>query len=228
METYLQRALEAGDVVIEESGRGERIRYVAADRSERWSDPEEKVRADYYAELIYRYKYDAKKIGVEVIVPDRTPHDAADLVVFHDLERKRPFAVIECKAENVSTPQFEQAVEQACGNGTAHKFRASFVGVVAGQTRRFLEFDDEQFGALERDRNRVADLPSGYGKPPRWKFAKGDPLSHSRAFTTSLRKSWLRNQMLPTSSRAFANVEVGETDFFIPPISWTSPCSRMT
>jgi type I restriction enzyme M protein len=176
VENYLQRALNAGELVIEQSGRGERIRYVAVDHSENWRDPEEKVRAEYYAELIHRYKYDPKKIGVEVIVPDRVPHDAADLVVFHDLERKRPFAVIECKAENVSTPQFEQAVEQACGNGTAHKFRASFVGVVAGQTRRFLEFDDERFGALERDRNRVADLPMGYGKPPRWKFANGDPL----------------------------------------------------
>ena len=98
METYLQRALDAGHVVIEQSGRGERIRYIAVDHSENWKDPEEKVRAEYYAELICRYGYPAKRIGVEVIVPDRTPHDAADLIVFHDDERKRPFAVIECKA----------------------------------------------------------------------------------------------------------------------------------
>lgn len=175
MDSYLQRALDAGDLAIEKSGRSERIRYVAVDRSERWSDPEEKVRAEYYAELIHRYKYPAEKIGVEVTVPDRSPNDFADLVLFHDATRKSPFAVIECKAENVSTPQFEQAVEQAWGNGNAHKFRAKYVGVVAGQTRRFLDCD-EKYPALERDRNRVADLPENYGKPPRYKFAKGSAL----------------------------------------------------
>ncbi len=37
------------------SGKSEKIRYVAVNVSEKWSDPEEKVRAAYYAELIYRY-----------------------------------------------------------------------------------------------------------------------------------------------------------------------------
>jgi type I restriction enzyme M protein len=173
LETYLERALADGHLAMEQAGRGERIRYAAVGRSENWKDPEEKVRAEYYAELIYRYGYPPERIGVEVTVPDRSPNDFADLIVFRDKERKDPFAVIECKAENVSTPQFEQAVEQAWGNGNAFKFRAAYVGVVAGQTRRFLDCSDK---ALERDRNRVADLPSNYGKPPRYKFAKGSGL----------------------------------------------------
>lgn len=174
MKTYLQDAVDAGHLAMEQTGRGERVRYVAVDRTERWSDPEEKVRAEYYAELIHRYGYSPAKIGVEVTVPDRSPNDFADLVIFRDHARKSRYAVIECKAENVSTPQFEQAVEQAWGNGNAHKFRARFVGVVAGQTRRFLDCD-EKWPALERERNRVADLPTDYGSPPRYKFAKGDP-----------------------------------------------------
>jgi hypothetical protein len=177
LETYLEQALAAGHLAIERTSRGERIRYVAVDHSESWKDPEEKVRAEYYAELIHRYGYKSERIGVEIIVPDRTPHDAADLIVFHDDERKRPFAVIECKAEHyggrpISKPVFDQAVEQAWGNGNAHKFRAAYVGVVAGQTRRFLDCD-EKFGALERDSNQVADLPINYGKPPPYKFVKG-------------------------------------------------------
>ena len=99
--TFLDTALTNKDIRIEKSDRGiEYIRYVAVDRRERWSDPEEKVRAEYYAELIYRYGYSARRIGVEVTVPDRSPNDFADLVVFHDDECKRPFAVIECKAES--------------------------------------------------------------------------------------------------------------------------------
>ncbi len=175
---FFDTALANKDIRIEKSDRGvEYIRYAAVDRRERWSDPEEKVRAEYYAELIYRYGYSARRIGVEVTVPDRSPNDFADLVIFHDDERKRPFAVIECKAESyggkpIAAAIFNQAVEQAWGNGNAHKFRAAYVGVVAGATRRFLDCD-EKFGALERDGNQVADLPINYGKPPPYKFVKG-------------------------------------------------------
>jgi type I restriction enzyme M protein len=105
-------------------------------------------------------------------VPDRSPSDYADIVVFKDDERKRPFAVIECKREGISDAEFNQAVEQAWGNGNAHKFRAAYVGVVAGATRRFLDCA-EKFGALERDKNQVADLPANYGKPPEYKYRKG-------------------------------------------------------
>lgn len=177
MTDYLRMAFEAGHLRLEGSGRSERMLYVAAPRTERWSDPEEKVRAAYYAELIYRYGYKPNRIGVEVTIPDRSPNDFADLVVFFDDDRKRPFAVIECKKEGVSDVQFTQAVEQAWGNGNAHKFRAKYVGVVAGATRRFLDCDDAKFGALERDRNQVADLPIDYSAPPSFKYRKGGGLA---------------------------------------------------
>jgi type I restriction enzyme M protein len=170
---YLKQAIEDGYLRLDQSGRFEKIHYVAANRSERWSDSEEKVRAEFYAELIYRYGYSPDRIGVEITVPDRSPNDYADLVVFKDDERKRPFAVIECKKEAISDAEFNQSVEQAWGNGNAAKFRAVYVGVVAGATRRFLDCDDKKFGALERDTNIVADLPINYGKPPAYKYRKG-------------------------------------------------------
>jgi hypothetical protein len=40
----------------------------------------------------------------------------------------------------VTDAEFNQAVEQACGNGTWAKFRANHVGVVAGMTRRRFDF----------------------------------------------------------------------------------------
>ena len=52
-QTWLARALAAGHAEIAGEGRSERIRYIAAGRSERWADPEEKVRAELWAELIY-------------------------------------------------------------------------------------------------------------------------------------------------------------------------------
>ncbi len=170
--TPLERALSEGHVLIEGEGSRQRIRYVAVGHSERYSDPEEKIRAEFYSELIYRYGYAPNRIGVEVTVPDRTPKDAADLIVFKDDERKKPYAVIECKKDGISDAEFNQAVEQAWGNGNAHKFRALYVGVVAGKTRKFLDCA-EKYGALERDKNVVADLPLDYGRPPQYKYRKG-------------------------------------------------------
>jgi type I restriction enzyme M protein len=186
--TYLEQAIEKGYATMSGEGAKQRITYVAVNHSERFADPEEHVRAEYWAELIFRYGYEPARIGVEVVVPDRTPKDAADLVVFLDDARTRPFAIIECKRDGVTDAEFAQAVEQACGNGTWAKFRAQYVGVIAGQTRRFLDFS-EKYGVLEREANIVADLPRQYGKPEEWRFLKGtkddiQPVSKERLIAT--------------------------------------------
>ncbi len=169
---YLEQAREKGYVTLSGEGAKQRITYAAVNHSERFADAEEQVRAEFWAELIFRYGYEPDRIGVEVVVPDRTPKDTADLVVFHDGTRTRPFAIIECKSDGVTDAEFAQAVEQVCGNGTWAKFRAQYVGVVAGHTRRFLDFS-EKYGVLEREANIIADLPRQYGKPEEWRFHKG-------------------------------------------------------
>jgi type I restriction enzyme M protein len=170
-ESLFDKAVEDKHLQIISSGKGEKIRYVAAGRSESWKDPEEKIRASFYAELIYRYGYEPSCIGVEVTVPDRTPADRADLVIFRDMAQTKPFAVIECKRDGISDSEFKQAVEQAFGNGQAHKFRAEYIGVIAGQTRAFYNCSDK-FGVLEREENIIADLPIKYGKAEVFKYYK--------------------------------------------------------
>ena len=166
---FIQRAFSDGHLQVIIRGRTETIRYVAANHAGKWNDPEEKIRTAYYAELIYRYGYRPECIGVEVTVPDRTPVDRADLLVFRDKDRTKPYAVIECKRDGVSDTEFKQAVEQAFGNGHAHKFRADYIGVIAGQTRAFYDCSDN-FGVLEREANIVADMPMQYGKPEAFKY----------------------------------------------------------
>lgn len=82
MNEHFDQAMKDGHLQLIQAGKTEKMRYVAVNVAEKWSDPEEKIRAAYYAELIYRYGYKPECIGVEVTVPDRTPHDRADLVVF--------------------------------------------------------------------------------------------------------------------------------------------------
>lgn len=83
----MQRVFADGHLQLITGGKAEKIGYGAVNVSERWSDSEEKVRAAYYAELIYRYGYTPECIGVEVTVSGRTPVGRADLVVFRDKER---------------------------------------------------------------------------------------------------------------------------------------------
>jgi type I restriction enzyme M protein len=98
--SYLERAITDGHAKLTGEGKQQKILYVAVNHTERYADPEEQVRAEFWAELIYRNGYEPARIGVEITVPDRTPSDRADLVVFRDDERKKPYAVIECKADD--------------------------------------------------------------------------------------------------------------------------------
>lgn len=167
----MKQALRDEHLKITGEGKNEKIVYVADDNhTERWADPEEKIRAAFYAELIYRYGYLPARIGVEITVPRRTPSDRADLVVYEDAEQKEPFIVIECKRDGVSDAEFTQAIEQACGN--AASLRAPYAGTVAGGTRRYLDF--KNFKPGERMRNIIADLPERYGLPPDYRFIKSE------------------------------------------------------
>lgn len=166
--SYLTQALNDGYAEITGEGKTERIRYVAANHSERWADPEEKVRAEFWAELIYRYEYQPERIRFEINVPRRTPNDFADLVIYEDDEHKKPYFVFECKRADVSDAEFAQSIEQACGNRAS--LGSPYAGAIAGLTRRLLRFDKYPPG--ERDKNHLTDIPKRYGKPPEWRFYK--------------------------------------------------------
>lgn len=93
-------------------------------------------------------------------------------VVFSDDACKPPYAVVECKKDGVTDAEFAQAIEQGVGNATWVKLHAEYVVIIAGGTRRVLDVSDK-FGALEREKNILADLPKAYGKPQEYRFYKG-------------------------------------------------------
>lgn len=169
----LQRAQEDGYINITGSDGKRKIEYITSEKHiENYEDPEEKVRAEFFSELIYKYEYPANRIKVEVVVPDRLPTDRADIVIFSDDACKRPYTIVECKREGVTDAEFNQAIEQGVGNATWVKLRAEYVVIIAGGTRRVLDVSDK-FGALEREKNIIADLPHAYGKPQDFRFYKG-------------------------------------------------------
>ncbi len=168
----LQKAVKDGYINITGEDGKRKIEYVNSERHiENYEDPEEQVRAAFYAELIYNYSYPVNRIKIEVTVPDRLPTNRADIVIFSDDECKRPYAVVECKKDGVTDAEFAQAIEQGVGNATWIKLRAEYVVIVAGSTRRVLEVSDK-YGILEREENIIADLPKQYGKIQEYRFYK--------------------------------------------------------
>ena len=149
------------------------IRYVAPDKKYRFTDPEEKVRARFYVELIEHFQYSQNRIDLEVRVPRRTPSDRADIVVFQDDEKKNPFIVVECKKDETSEAEFKQAIEQAFGN--CNSLGAYYTVVVAGHTR--ISHDVKNYKPGERTENIIADPPIGYDKVQEYRYLKGIPRS---------------------------------------------------
>ena len=81
---YTNRAVSDGLLeVVEQNGKNY-VYYGLDKHRERYDDPEEKVRAEYWSELVCRYGYKPENIGFEVIIPDKTQKDIADIVIFMD------------------------------------------------------------------------------------------------------------------------------------------------
>ncbi|MAW61545.1 MAG: hypothetical protein CMJ94_12010 [Planctomycetes bacterium] len=151
-----------------------KIRYrLARPKEFDYSHPEEKVRAKLVAYLSLNLGYSPARIDLETQVPRRTPSDFADIVLYADDERRRPYLVVECKAPSRAESIDAQFIEQLFGN--ANSLRAELGLVTDGNTS--LLFDIAGFGASERSRNRIGNLnqvPPHYGTPPMFRLVAGE------------------------------------------------------
>ncbi|MBA7568732.1 hypothetical protein ES708_10466 [subsurface metagenome] len=168
-EETIQRGKKEGLIRISDDNA--KITYLCSrEYTTSFKNPEEKVRASYFVELVDDYNYPKEHINIEHPVPRRTPEDRADIVVFEDDALKKPYLVVECKKDGISDAEFKQAIEQVFGN--ANSLRAKFASVIAGTTRT--AFDIAGFTPEERGKNVISDIPQRYGRTPRYRFIKGD------------------------------------------------------
>jgi len=203
-ENNTQRGIEKEYIFLSED-RGKITYHGSRDYTTTFKNPEETVRASYFAELVLDYKYPAKRIDFEVTIPRRTPEDRADIVVYEDDELKKPYLVIECKKDGITDAEFKQAIEQVFGN--ANSLRAKFATVIAGTTRT--AFNVADFKPSEREKNVIADIPKKYGKAPKYRFIKGDSVNDIKAISKeelirALEKShdtvWQGGRLAPTTA----------------------------
>ena len=169
-EHHLERGLAAKLISFKDDDRKKIVYHAKTEKTYSFKDPEEKVRAAYFVELILDYQYPKNQIELEVTVPRRTPSDLADIVIYSDAECKDPFLVIECKKEGITPAEYKQAIEQAFGN--ANSLRSKYAAVIAGNTRT--AFDVAGFKPEERERNIISNIPTKFGKVSKFRFIKGD------------------------------------------------------
>ena len=150
-----------------------------------WTDPEEWIRAHTIAWLVIERDYPTNRIKTEVVVPRRTPHDFADVVVYSDDQYRVPYLVVENKAAGQSTRQRDQAIEQLFGN--ANSLRAPLGLYDEGDHSLF--FDVGGFPSTERIANRRGErhaLPRQYGETPVFAHVAGEPGDIAPADTPAL------------------------------------------
>jgi len=146
------------------------ITYRHQNKKFRFSDPEEKIRMRAYVSLVLDYGYSPDQIDIEVAIEHRVPNIYSDIVVYADKSFKKPLIVVECKREEASQGELDQAVEQ--GFGYANSMDADYVWMTSGIRNDY--FRRDRSAPKERIANRLADLPrAGQKEVSRARFTKG-------------------------------------------------------
>jgi type I restriction enzyme M protein len=120
-----------------------------------YTNPEEQVQAETYVSLILDYNYRPKQIGLYVSVTMGASKKEADIVIYHDDEQTQPHILIECKKQEVSEAEFNQAVEQAYSYAYAMPNDVKYVWVTSGIKNEYFEVDK-----TKNTRLNMANIPA--------------------------------------------------------------------
>jgi len=149
-------------------------------KSYNFKDPEEKVRAKVFIELVEKYKYPEKKLDTEVTGPRREPKLPADIVVYEDDGKEIAFIVVETKAESTKN-DIDEAKREGLGN--VNLLNSKYLLVVCASERMTYNLEKHPSTVDKLEKYRVADIPVKYGKEPKFRFKRGDKDNKLRKVT---------------------------------------------
>lgn len=155
MKDYIQIGLENNYISFNEDKS--RITYVHQGKERNYSNPEEKVQALAFLQLIIDYNYPENHIRQFEPVTMGSEVKEADIVVYDDALCEKPLILVECKKQEVSEAEFQQAINQAYSYAFALPGEVKYVWVTSGIKNDYLEVDKSQ-----NTRNQLPDIPQ-YG-----------------------------------------------------------------
>ncbi len=155
MKDYIQIGIEKGLISFNEDKS--RIKYNWQKKERNYNNPEEKVQALTFLQLILDYNYPERQIRQFEPVTMGSEVKEADIVVFADSLCERPLVLVECKKQEVSEAEFQQAINQAYSYAFALPGEVKYVWVTSSIKNDYFEVDKNQ-----NTRNQLPDIPQ-YG-----------------------------------------------------------------
>ena len=111
-----------------------RVTYVFQNKERNFNNPEEKVQAEAFLRLILDYNYPVERIKQFVPVTMGSETKEADIVVFEDDMCLSPHILVECKRQEVSEAEYQQAIEQAYSYAFALPCDVKYVWVTSSNS----------------------------------------------------------------------------------------------
>ena len=152
MKDYIKIGVEQGFISFDKEMS--RITYTFQNKQRNYNNPEEKVQAETFLRLILDYKYPVNRIKQFVPVTMGSEVKEADIVVYEDDLCIIPHILIECKRQEVSEAEYQQAIEQAYSYAFALPCDIKYVWVTSGIKSDYFEVDKNQ-----NSRNQLPDIP---------------------------------------------------------------------
>lgn len=155
MKDYIQLGIDKGLISFNEDRS--RIKYNWQKKERNYNNPEEKVQALTFLQLIIDYNYPENRIRQFEPVTKGSTTLIADIIVYEDDFCLKPFIVVECKKQEVSEAEYQQAISQAFSYAYLLPVEVKYVWVTSGIKNDYFEVDKTQ-----NTRNQLPDIPQ-YG-----------------------------------------------------------------
>ena len=165
--SLIDQGIEKGLIKFSEDKK--RITYIDQNKSRSYSNPEEKVQAEIFLKLVLEYGYPVEHIEQFKTVTMGADKREADIIVHENAEWDKPKIVVECKKQEVSQQEFNQAINQGFSYASALAGTVKFVWITSGILNEFYRFDKEK-----DIREPLGELPRhGFDSVAPYKFVKG-------------------------------------------------------
>ena len=152
MKDYIKIGIDKGFISFNDDKS--RIIYTYQKKERNYNNPEEKVQAETFLRLILDYNYPVNRIRQFVPVPMGSETKEADIVVYKDDMCLVPYILVECKKQEVSEAEYQQAIGQVYSYAFAMAGEIKYVWITSGIKSDFLEVDQ-----TSNTRNQLPDIP---------------------------------------------------------------------
>lgn len=153
--SLIQQGIDKGLILMSEDNK--LIKYIFQNKSRNYNNPEEKVQAEILLRLILEYGYPIEHIELFRTVTMGADKREADIIVYEDLEWTKPKIIVECKKQEVSQQEFNQAINQAFSYANALAGTVKYIWVTSGLLDEYFKYDKEK-----DSRESLQDIPK-YG-----------------------------------------------------------------